>query len=217
MVRTSWSRLVLTLLTGVAAWSLAVVLARGLAPALTAQVLAGRPRALAVGACVMFGALAVLVARRLAAGATTFWLTLDHEATHALATVLTGGRPRALSVHEDGSGRCAHQGSHASWLVALAPYVLPTATVGLLALGLLVPRPWSPWFVGTIAVSLGYHAASDAIETRPWQPDLRAHGGWLAIGTVVGAWTCTALTVLGSLVLGPGRVAAALPRWPWAG
>lgn len=136
-------------------------------------------------------------------GAAEFLLAFDHESAHAIAAVLTGGRVETMSVSASGAGRVRHAGSKANWFVALAPYFIPTATLGLLVVALVMPGRVDPWMAGALGATLGWHLASDWMDAGPHQPDIQDHGGWTAMYFVAGAWAFLLVAVPLGVILGP--------------
>jgi hypothetical protein len=197
-------RLVALALAALAGWTGSASLAVGLGPPTWRALAGGEPRALAAVAGVGGASVLLLVLRRVARDPVDFCLTLEHEATHALFALLTGGRPVSLRVGPAGEGAVRHAGSRAGAVVALAPYFFPTTTVALVLVALLVPAPRPLALLVLVAASLGYHLASDALEARPLQPDIRHHGGWLALLAVAGSWGCLLLGTVGAIALGGG-------------
>ncbi len=71
---------------------------------------------------------------RLAVMPVVYFNTHVHELGHALAALLTGGRPEHILVHADGSGLTPIRGGNL-WIMALAGYVGSSIAGGLLVLG----------------------------------------------------------------------------------
>jgi hypothetical protein len=167
-------------LLGLLKWPVAIValiLAPGLLYALF-FVIRGIVRA--PDTCLPFlagGALYTLAWLALGGRRLGFWATLEHELTHAVfawatfhpvvgfrATMRSGGHIRYL-----GRG---------NWLIAIAPYFFPTAS--LLAILILSWVPGRHLAVGGVilGITVAYHILSTWSETHRHQTDLR-EVGWL--------------------------------------
>ncbi len=107
---------------------------------------------------------------------TVSWLsTLEHEITHGIFALLTGHRVTGLKVTLRDGGHILLLGP-GNWLIDVAPYFFPTATVLLIAV-----LPWIPFFQGPwgqllLGLSLGYHLTSTWTETHHAQTDLQKAG-----------------------------------------
>ena len=196
-----------------ATWLVAVCLAAGAREALLEAAAQPPMRAIALLAGIASGVVLLLLAQRVAPASTRFWTTTDHELTHAIAAVLTGSKPRDLHVGHHGHGLFVHSHTRWVWAIALAPYVLPTSTIALALVSLAVPGPVPPTLLGIIGLTLGYHLATDVAEARPRQPDIREHGGWVALCGIAGVWSCTLLLAIGSVTLGAIPLLRAAVGW----
>lgn len=167
-------------LLGLLKWPIAVValiLAPGLLYALYVVV---RGVARSPGACMPFligaGAYAfiwfALGKRRVG-----FWTTLEHELTHALFAWATFHRVVGFRATMSGGGHIRYLG-RGNWLIAVAPYFFPTAS--LLAIVALTWAPGRHLVLGgvVLGVTVAYHALSTWSETHRHQTDLR-EAGWL--------------------------------------
>lgn len=107
---------------------------------------------------------------------TVSWLsTLEHEITHGIFALLTGHRVKGLKVTLRDGGHILLLGP-GNWLIDVAPYFFPTATVILI-----LALPWIPFFDGApgqllLGLSLGYHLTSTWTETHHAQTDLQKAG-----------------------------------------
>ncbi len=107
---------------------------------------------------------------------TVSWLsTLEHEITHGIFALLTGHRVKGLKVTLLDGGHILLLGT-GNWLIDVAPYFFPTATVVLMLV-----LPWVPILDGLpgqllLGLSLGYHLTSTWTETHHAQTDLQKAG-----------------------------------------
>lgn len=107
---------------------------------------------------------------------TVSWLsTLEHEITHGIFALLTGHRVQGLRVTLRDGGHILLLGP-GNWLIDVAPYFFPTATVVLILV-----LPWVPFLHGgwgqlLLGLSLGYHLTSTWTETHHAQTDLQKAG-----------------------------------------
>lgn len=104
-----------------------------------------------------------------------FFLTLEHESTHALFALLSWQRIVGFraSVGRGGEVRFTGRGN---WLIYVAPYFFPTAALILFLLAYLLPFPGLPWQSFLLGVALGYHIVSTIKETHRDQSDLHRLG-----------------------------------------
>jgi len=117
---------------------------------------------------------------------TVSWLsTFEHEITHCIFAFLTGHRVTGLKVTLRDGGQIMLLGP-GNWLIDVAPYFFPTATVVLILV-----MSWVPSFAGTtgqlaLGLTLGYHLTSTWTETHHAQTDLQKAGVlfcWLFLPT----------------------------------
>lgn len=105
----------------------------------------------------------------------TFFLTLEHELTHALFAIATFHRVTGMRATLFRGGHVRFVGT-GNWLITVAPYFFPT-----LSLLLLVPALILPGFLANaanflIGGSVAYHLTSTLHETHPGQTDLQQTG-----------------------------------------
>ena len=106
------------------------------------------------------------------------WLsTLEHELTHALFAVLSLNRVTGLNVTSHAGGMISYQG-YPNWLITIAPYFVPTLSLGVLGLLWLAKASYSPLLLGILGASMVYHLQSTWRETHREQTDLQ-QVGWL--------------------------------------
>lgn len=104
---------------------------------------------------------------------------LGHELTHALWTLLFGGRPSKLRVSDSGGSVCV---SKTNVWVSLAPYFFPFYTVVVLLLWLVLSalwpgiRPFAPIALFWIGLTWAFHLTFTVRFLRGRQPDVQEHG-----------------------------------------
>lgn len=99
---------------------------------------------------------------------------LEHELTHLLCAAVLLRKPQAVSASAD-EGEAVYDGRGTTF-IRLGPYVLPTLTLLLSPLLLIVDTSFEAQVVGVLGGTWGYHVATLIHEARPSQPDLRAGG-----------------------------------------
>jgi hypothetical protein len=106
-----------------------------------------------------------------------FWATLEHELTHAVFAWATFHRVVGFRATMRGGGHVRYLG-RGNWLIAIAPYFVPT--LSLLAIAALTWAPGHHLVLGgaVLGVTVAYHATSTWSETHRHQTDLR-EVGWL--------------------------------------
>jgi hypothetical protein len=104
-----------------------------------------------------------------------FFITLEHESTHALFALLTGHPIVGFraSLGKGGEVRFAGAGN---WLITAAPYFFPTAAILLFLLAFFLPFAALPWQSFLLGVALSYHVISTWRETHRDQTDLHNLG-----------------------------------------
>ena len=99
-----------------------------------------------------------------------FWFTLEHEISHALASVATANAVTTLNASESGSGLLTTRGE-GNWLITSAPYWVPTVVLPCAVLLAFVENENR-----SLAFAFGFfcavHIHSTYRETRFHQPDL---------------------------------------------
>lgn len=131
---------------------------------------------------------------------------LGHELTHALWTLLFGGKASGLKVTERGGS--VRVSKNNAW-ITLSPYFFPlytfvVALIGMLSVWLFPPvRPYAPIFLFWIGLTWSFHITFTLRFLAFNQPDIREHGrlfsyaliyalNLLSIGaalTAVGSWS----------------------------
>ena len=105
----------------------------------------------------------------------TFFLTLEHELTHAIFAWLTFHKVTDLRVTLTRGGQISHQGV-GNWLIALAPYFWPTLSLVLMLIVWLLPAPTHAVGEALIGMSFAWHVTSTIRETHPKQTDIAKAG-----------------------------------------
>jgi len=116
------------------------------------------------------GAVATLLVLRFA----PMLAVLEHELTHMLVALLHLRLPLSLNAAREG-GEVTYTGDSA-FLIRLAPYVLPTFTLLLLALLPAVATAHQTTLRALVGLTWGFHVTTALQETRPHQPDLKTGG-----------------------------------------
>jgi len=136
------------------------------------------------------------LARRSRHGASylSLMMTLEHELAHTLVAGLLGMRVQRLLATDDQGGHVLASGS--SWLVLLAPYVMPLALLIPALVLAAASKPSPAWALALLGMCMAYHWHSSWVETHRHQTDLKT-AGWplsaslIACGHVlVALWAC---------------------------
>jgi hypothetical protein len=101
--------------------------------------------------------------------------TFEHEVTHALAAWATLHRVTGLRATWRSGGHMTYLG-RGNFLIALAPYFLPTLALVAGLLFALVPGEQATARRAVLGAALAYHLTSTLRELHPGQTDLREAG-----------------------------------------
>ncbi len=115
----------------------------------------------------------------------TFFSTFEHEATHAIFSILTMNRVTKFRAGLRDGGHIEYEGK-GNWLVALSPYFFPTLSV-LYILSIMTfnnIRPTGIWLNVIYGVTIAYQFISTYEETHPQQTDFKAAGTLFSIVTL---------------------------------
>jgi len=150
-----------------------------------------------------------------------------HELTHALASVMMGGKVHDFKVSKHGGHVTL---SKSNFFVALAPYCVPLYTLIALA-GYFILQFWLPmeqyrWgLLALIGFTLAFHASLTLFAIRQDQPDLRQTGVFFSLVFIVliNAWVLVLVSKalfwdlfsIRAFVLNTLRTQTAI--WRWAG
>lgn len=105
-----------------------------------------------------------------------FLITIEHEATHALFAYLTLHKVVGFKASMGQGGEVKYEPGNKNWLITVAPYFFPTASLILFLLAFLLPFPALPWSSFLLGVALGYHVLSTIRETHRDQTDIKELG-----------------------------------------
>jgi hypothetical protein len=120
-----------------------------------------------------------------------FWTIVEHELTHALFAWATFHRVVGFSAMRSG-GHMRYLG-RGNWLIAIAPYFVPTFTlIAIVVLAVLPPKHLAVGAV-VLGVTVAHHVLSTWSEAHRHQTDLR-EVGWL--------WSWMFLPSINAFVLG---------------
>lgn len=131
------------------------------------------------------------------------WATIEHELTHALFAWATFHRTVGFLGTWKSGGHVRHLGK-GNWLIAIAPFVVPTFSLAAALVLSALPRHALVVASPVLGVTLAYHAVATWSRTHRHQGDLREVGTLFAIFFVPAA-TLLVYGVLLALVAGGGR------------
>lgn len=126
-----------------------------------------------------------------------FYQTTVHELTHMIVSVLFLQKIHSLHVDENGgyiqrSGRF----NFPNIFIGLAPYCFPVITYVFLFLRLFIASRMLAVFDVLIGVSLAFHVACFAIQTRPYQTDIQNSGYLRSYLFILFFWLFNASVIL---------------------
>jgi hypothetical protein len=114
------------------------------------------------------------LARRYMRRPLDYLSTLEHELTHVLVGLLFFKRPLSLRVSARAGGDVVLTGGNL-W-ITLAPYYLPTISLVLLALGIVLPPIYQPQLLVALGASATFHILSTWTELGVMQSDFKKAG-----------------------------------------
>jgi hypothetical protein len=123
-----------------------------------------------------------------------YLLVLEHELTHALFAWATFHRVYELHATARSGGHVRYQGP-GNWLIVIAPYFVPTASLIALAVLAWLPERLLVHGSAALGATVAFHVASTLAETHRDQPDLRTVG-WLFSALFLPASNIAVLSVL---------------------
>lgn len=103
-----------------------------------------------------------------------FFATMEHELTHLLVGLFFFKAPKTFHVTAEEGGAVHLAGSN--FVIALAPYFLPTISYLLLPISLVLRREYETYLLALIGFTVAYHVFSTWHETSLRQPDIRGSG-----------------------------------------
>jgi hypothetical protein len=118
-----------------------------------------------------------------------FWLTLEHELTHSIVALLFFRRIHNLTANES-DGFVTFAGLGNNFVINLAPYFLPTASIFWVAFYAAVRPEFMSSYLAVLGFFTGYHVASNIQEFHFQQPDIQQSGAWFSV------FFCAAAAVL---------------------
>jgi hypothetical protein len=126
-----------------------------------------------------YGALWWFVLRRPAWG--SLLSTLEHEVTHAIFALLTFHRVVGMTTSWRSGGHTAYTGGTGNWLISVAPYFFPTASVAAAFALAFVPSDFAREVMAVLGATLAYHVTSTWAETHHRQTDLHQAGFFFSL------------------------------------
>ena len=112
-----------------------------------------------------------------------------HESTHMLAALLTGHKPKSMSIRPDEGGSFTYLGK-GNWLITIAPYFFPTFPFLWMLVGLWFSYqgyPFPTWYIMTFGFLVGYHIVSNFYQIHSEQTDFQKAGYVFSILFIPGA------------------------------
>ena len=107
--------------------------------------------------------------------AGSFFSTLEHELTHAVVALATFHPVSSTRATWNDGGSMSYSGGD-NWLITIAPYFLPTLSIGLIIglYGFLDSD--TSWPAAVLGVTIAYHVTSTWLETHAQQTALQEVG-----------------------------------------
>lgn len=105
-----------------------------------------------------------------------------HELTHALWSMLFGGRMEELYVSRRQGGFTSY--TRGNFIVTLAPYFFPLYAVFFLVLHLIVAESFRPYIDALLGFSISFHIMLTIFSIRRAQPDLQRAGVFFSIAFI---------------------------------
>ena len=139
-------------------------------------------------------------------------MTLEHELAHTLIAGLLGLRVQQLLATDREGGHISASGS--SWLVLLAPYILPLALLVPALVLTAAARPSPAWALVLFGACLAFHWHSSWVETHRHQTDLKTAGWPLSACVITSGHILVAIWACG-LVLGHQRYFSRTVQSTW--
>ena len=112
-----------------------------------------------------------------------------HESTHMLAALLTGHKPKSMSIQPDKGGSFTYLGK-GNWLITIAPYFFPTFPFLWMLGGTwfsLHNQTFPTWYIMTFGALVGYHIVSNFYQIHSEQTDFKKAGYLFSMMFIPGA------------------------------
>ncbi|MGN0919632.1 MAG: M50 family metallopeptidase [Alphaproteobacteria bacterium] len=112
-----------------------------------------------------------------------------HELTHMLAALLTGHKPKSMSIRPDEGGSFTYLGK-GNWLITIAPYFFPTFPFLWMLGGLWFDfqgQAFPTWYVMTFGFLVGYYIVSNFYQIHSEQTDFKKAGFLFSVMFIPGA------------------------------
>ena len=131
---------------------------------------------------------------------------LGHELTHALWSILMGGRVGKLKVGKDGGHV---ELTKSNFIITLAPYFFPFYTFLVIAAyylaGIWVEmEPYKGWWFGAVGFTWAFHVTFTVQMLTDRQPDIQEHGR---------LFSYTVIYLMNVLVIGTWMVLVGAPKF----
>lgn len=101
-----------------------------------------------------------------------------HEFTHMLAAILTGHKPKSMSIRPDEGGSFTYIGK-GNWLITIAPYFFPTFPFLWMLGGIWFEykgQAFPTWYIMAFGALVGYHIVSNFYQIHSEQTDFKKAG-----------------------------------------
>ncbi len=126
-----------------------------------------------------------------------------HEITHALWSVLFGGKVQEIYVSRSQGGFSSY--TRGNFLVTLAPYFFPLYSIMFLAVWALAAPVFKPWLVAAVGFTTSFHILLTLYSLKLGQSDIRKSGFFPAL-TFVYAMNCIVLGSIFCIVTGAADI-----------
>ena len=112
-----------------------------------------------------------------------------HEFTHMLFAVLTGHKPKNMSIRQGEGGSFSYFGK-GNWLITVAPYFFPIFPFLWMLLGIWFEfhnKAFPIWYIMTFGFLVGYHIVSNFYQIHSEQTDFKKAGFFFSVLFIPGA------------------------------
>lgn len=128
----------------------------------------------------------------------------SHEISHALWSVLFGGKVSEIYVSRNQGGYATY--TKGNFIVTLAPYFFPLYSIFFLIIWFLAADGYKPWLTAAIGFSMCFHVMLTIYSIRLGQPDLKSSGVLFSISfiyvmncVIMGIIFCKTAGVMGTM------------------